>query len=108
MTRREGVSARRVALIVAVAWFMQNLDTSIINTSLPQMARTFAVSPVSLNIGITAYIVASAAFIPLGGWMSHRYGAKFVFAGAIMLFGLASVGCAASTSLWEFVIVRIV
>lgn len=106
---REGrVSSRGVALIVAVAWFMQNLDTSIINTSLPQMARTLGVSTVDLNIGITAYIVAGAAFIPLGGWMADRYGARPVFASAIVVFGLASIGCAASTNLWEFVLARLV
>jgi EmrB/QacA subfamily drug resistance transporter len=99
---------RRVALIVAVAWFMQNLDTTIINTSLPQMAQTFGVDAVSVNIGITAYVVAGAAFIPLGGWLSDRYGAKRVFATAIVVFGLASVGCAACTELWQFVLARVV
>ncbi|MEV0998768.1 MFS transporter [Nonomuraea sp. NPDC050202] len=99
---------RRVALIVAVAWFMQNLDTTIINTSLPQMAQTFSVDAVSVNIGITAYVVAGAAFIPLGGWLSDRYGAKRVFATAIVVFGLASVGCAACTELWQFVLARVV
>lgn len=104
--RRAG--SQRVALIVAVAWFMQNLDTSIINTSLPQMARTLGVTTVSVNIAITAYIVASAAFIPLGGWMADRYGARPVFAAAIVVFGLASVGCAGCTTLWELVLARVI
>lgn len=103
-----GGSSRRVALIVAVAWFMQNLDTTIINTSLPQMAHTFGVDVVSVNIGITAYIVAGAAFIPLGGWLSDRYGAKPVFATAIVVFGLASIGCAACTELWQLVLARVI
>ncbi|MGR6915579.1 MFS transporter [[Actinomadura] parvosata] len=99
---------RRVALIVAVSWFMQNLDSTIINTSLPQLAHTFGVDTVSVNIGITAYVVAGAALIPLGGWLSDRYGAKRVFATAIVVFGLASVGCAACTELWQFVLARVV
>ena len=58
--------ARRVALIVAAAYFMQNLDGAIINNSLPQMASVFRVRPADLNIGITAYILSTAAFVPLG------------------------------------------
>jgi MFS family permease len=85
--------ARRVALIVAAAFFMQNLDGAIINTSLPQMARTFAVRPADLNIGITAYVLATAAFVPLSGWVAERLGARRVFAGAIVVFTLASLGC---------------
>jgi EmrB/QacA subfamily drug resistance transporter len=100
--------SQRVALIVAVAWFMQNLDTSIINTSLPQMARTLGVTTVSVNIAITAYIVAGAAFIPLGGWMADRYGARPVLAAAIVVFGVASVGCAGCTTLWELVLARVI
>ncbi|MEV4469676.1 MFS transporter [Nonomuraea sp. NPDC049504] len=104
----EGRAPLRVALIVAMAWFMQNLDTTIINTSLPQMAETFGVDAVSVNIGITAYVVAGAAFIPLGGWLSDRYGAKRIFAIAIVVFGLASIACAACTALWQFVLARVV
>jgi MFS family permease len=59
--------ARRVALIVASAFFMQNLDGAILHTSLPQMASDFAVSPVDLNLGITSYLLATAAFVPLSG-----------------------------------------
>jgi EmrB/QacA subfamily drug resistance transporter len=106
--REDRAASRRVALVVAVAWFMQNLDITIINTSLPQMAHTFGVDAVSVNLGITAYIVAGAAFIPLGGWLSDRYGAKPVFATAIIVFGLASVGCAACTEMWQFVLARVV
>src|ERR1700722_6269303 len=91
---RAEVGAQGVALIVAAAFFMQNLDGAIINTSLPQMARSFAVGSVDINIGITAYILAVAAFVPLSGWISDRYGAKRVFAGAIVVFTLASALCA--------------
>jgi EmrB/QacA subfamily drug resistance transporter len=104
---RDRATPGRVALIVAAAWFMQNLDTSIITTSLPQMAHTFRVETVSMNIGITAYVIAGAAFIPLGGWLSDRYGAKPVLASAIAVFGLASIACAASTSLSAFVVARV-
>jgi EmrB/QacA subfamily drug resistance transporter len=101
-------AARRIALIVASALFMQNLDGAIINTSLPQIANSFAVQPIDTNIGITAYILSLAAFIPLGGWVSDRFGAKPVFASAIVLFTLASLACGLATSLWPFAAARAV
>ena len=102
------VDTRRVALIVAAAFFMQNLDGAIITTSLPQMARVFGVRPADLNIGITAYILSIAAFVPLSGWVADRLGAKRVFAGAIVIFTLASLVCGLSHNLWQFVAARIV
>jgi EmrB/QacA subfamily drug resistance transporter len=102
------IDVRRVALIVAAAFFMQNLDGAIINTSLPQMAASFQVRPVDLNIGITAYILAVAAFVPASGWVADRWGAKRVFAAAIAVFTLASLGCGMSQSLWQFILARIV
>ena len=101
-------AARRVALIVAGALFMQNLDGAIINTSLPQIANSLAVRPVDTNIGITAYILSLAAFIPLGGWSSDRFGAKPVFATAIIIFTLASLACGLAASLWPFAAARAV
>ncbi len=100
--------ARRVALIVAAAFFMQNLDGAIINTSLPQMARAFHVRPADLNIGITAYILSTAAFVPLSGWVADRLGPKRVFAGAIVVFTLASIACGLSHGLWTFTAARAV
>jgi EmrB/QacA subfamily drug resistance transporter len=101
-------AARRVALIVASAFFMQNLDSAIINTSLPQMAHTFAVRPADLNIGITAYILSTAAFVPASGWAADRLGAKQVFAAAIVVFTLASLACGLSQDLWSFTAARAV
>jgi EmrB/QacA subfamily drug resistance transporter len=100
--------ARRIALIVAGAFFMQNLDGAIINTSLPQIASSFAVQPVDTNIGITAYMLSLAAFIPLGGWSADRFGAKPVFAAAIVIFTLASMACGLASGLWPFAAARAV
>jgi EmrB/QacA subfamily drug resistance transporter len=100
--------ARRVALIVAAAFFMQNLDGAIINTSLPQMARAFHVRPADLNVGITAYVLATAAFVPMSGWLADRLGAKRVFAAAIVVFTLASLACGLAQDLWSFVAARAV
>ena len=79
-TRALDRNARRIALIVASAFFIQHIDGAIINTSLPQMASSFSVQPVDINIGITAYLLSMAACIPLGGWIADRFGAKHVFA----------------------------
>lgn len=97
----------RVALVVAGAMFMQNLDSAIINTSLPQMAASFAVRPADLSLGITAYLLASAAFLPLASWIADRFGARRVFAGAIVWFTLASVACGMAQSLWQFALARV-
>ena len=60
-----------MALLVAGAFFMENLDGTVITTAVPQMARSFGVSPVDLNIGITAYLLALAVFIPISGWLAE-------------------------------------
>ena len=60
--------------IVAAAFFMQNLDGTVITTALPQMAVTFDTTPIHLSIGITAYILSLAVFIPVSGWFSDRFG----------------------------------
>jgi EmrB/QacA subfamily drug resistance transporter len=105
------VSAQRfqvIALIVAGAFFMQNLDGAIINTSLPQMAATFHVRALDLSAGITAYVIAAAACLPLSGWTADRFGARRVFSLAIVVFTLASIACGAARSLEQFILARAV
>jgi EmrB/QacA subfamily drug resistance transporter len=96
-----------IALLAAGALFMEQLDGTVIATALPQMAASFAVEPVDLNIGISAYLLTVAVFIPASGWVADRFGARTVFAGAIAVFTLASVLCAASGSLTQFTLARI-
>jgi MFS family permease len=99
--------ARLTSLIVASAFFMEQLDGSVIATSLPQIAASFGVHAVDVAIGMTSYLVALAAFIPLSGWISDRIGARTTFCTAIVLFALTSVACGLCTSLTAFVITRI-
>ncbi|WP_416427597.1 DHA2 family efflux MFS transporter permease subunit [Pseudomonas sp. App30] len=96
-----------IALLVAVTFFMENLDATVIATALPQMAKDFGEAAVSLNVGISAYLLAVAIFIPLSGWLADRLGARGVFAGAITLFTLASILCAAAPNLEWFVAARV-
>ncbi|MER9487634.1 DHA2 family efflux MFS transporter permease subunit [Mesorhizobium sp. M0563] len=100
--------ARRVALIVAVAFFMQLLDSTIISTSLPQMGESFGVPAVAMSIGITVYMLTMAVFVPLSGWLADRFGARNIFLVAIALFTLASLACGISQNLAEFVAARAV
>jgi EmrB/QacA subfamily drug resistance transporter len=96
-----------VALLVAGAFFMENLDGTVIATALPQMALSFHASPVDLNMGMTAYMLALAVFIPVSGWIADRIGARRVFAWAIALFTFASILCGMSNGLWQFTAARI-
>ena len=76
-------------------------------TALPQMAHTFGASPVDLNVGMTAYMLTLAVFIPVSGWVADRLGAGTVFATAIGLFTAASILCGMSNGLREFTAARI-
>ena len=96
-----------IALIVASAFFMENLDATVLATALPHMAATFGVTPVSLSIGMTAYLLAIAVFIPISGWVADRFGQRTVFGGAIVVFTGASVLCGLSNGLVEFTVARI-
>lgn len=95
-----------IGLVVAAAFFMQGLDGAIMNTSLPQMAASFHVHAVDMNSGITAYILVLAILTPLSGWMADRFGARAVFASAVLIFTLASVGCGAASTLPQFIAAR--
>ena len=96
-----------IALLVAVTFFMENLDATVIATALPDMAKTFNVAAVDLNIGMSAYMLAIAAFIPISGWLADRLGSRLVFGSAIVLFTLSSLLCGISGSLESFVAARV-
>src|SRR5437879_122221 len=100
------LSNRIVPLIVAVALFMENMDSTVIATSLPAIAADIGSSPLELKLAITSYLLALAIFIPASGWMADRIGARTIFRTAIAVFMIGSIGCALSHSLWHFVIAR--
>jgi EmrB/QacA subfamily drug resistance transporter len=93
--------------LVAAAFFMENLDGTIIATAAPRMARSLHVPSVEMNIVITAYLLALGVFIPVSGWIADRVGARVVFSGAIAVFTAASGLCAVSTSLGELTVTRV-
>src|SRR5215211_7178250 len=99
---------RLIPLIVAVALFMENMDSTVIATSLPAIAADLGTSPLTLKLAVTSYLLSLALFIPISGWTADRLGARTVFRAAIAVFMLGSIGCALSTSLTHFVTARIV
>jgi len=99
---------RFVTYLVAGAFFMELLDGTVIATALPQMGVTFHVGAVAMNVGMTAYLLAVAVFTPISGWIADRFGARSVFASALLGFTLASVLCGVSQSLWMFTAARVV
>ncbi|MEP7240501.1 MAG: MFS transporter [Devosia sp.] len=94
---------RIVPLILAVALFMENMDSTVIATSLPAIAADIGTSPIALKLALTAYFVSLAIFIPISGWMSDRWGSTNIFRIAIGVFMLGSIACALSNSLPAFV-----
>jgi EmrB/QacA subfamily drug resistance transporter len=97
-----------VPLIVAVALFMENMDSTVIATSLPAIANDIDTNPLALKLAVTSYLLSLAVFIPMSGWTADRFGARKVFATAIAVFVMGSIGCALSGSLTDFVVARIV
>jgi EmrB/QacA subfamily drug resistance transporter len=103
----ESRSSLRVTMLIASAFFMENLDGTIIATALPQMARSFHVGAINLNIGMTAYLLTLAVLIPISGWVADRFGARSVFAAAIGVFTLSSLLCGLCHTLTQFTFMRI-
>src|SRR3982074_1437563 len=95
-----------VPLIVAVALFMENMDSTVIATSLPAIAADIGESPLALKLALTSYLVGLAVFIPISGWVADRLGSRTVFASAIVVFVAGSLLCAVSGTLAAFVAAR--
>ena len=100
-------AARLLPWLVAVAFFMQALDTTILNTAVPGIARALEVAPLSMKAVLASYTLSLAIFIPVSGWMAGRFGTRKVFAGAIGLFSLGSLLCGLSRNIHLLVAFRI-
>lgn len=99
---------RWITWLVTGALFMEILDGAITTPAIPAMARDFGVTPLALNVGITAYLLAVGIFIPASSWIADRFGSRRVFMSAIALFTLSSVLCALVQHLEAFVAIRII
>ncbi len=95
------------ALIIATALFMENMDGTVISTSLPAIAADLRQDPIVLKLALTSYMLTLAVFIPASGWVADRFGARTVFCSAIVVFTLGSILCGASTSLGTLIAARV-
>src|SRR5215207_5001817 len=93
-------------LIVSCALFIEQVDSTVLSTSLPLIARDLGVDPIALKLALTSYLVSLAVFIPISGWIADRYGARTTFTTAIAIFLGGSLCCAASSSLAALVAAR--
>jgi EmrB/QacA subfamily drug resistance transporter len=99
---------RIIAIIVATALFMEQLDATVLATALPSMARSFGVHPLQMSIALTSYLLSLAVFIPASGIIADHFGTKRVFNGAIILFTLGSILCSQAPNLPLLVAARII
>ena len=93
--------------LVAVAFFMESLDTTILNTAVPVIAKALAVTPISMKSVLASYTLSLAVFIPISGWMADRFGTRRVFASAIGIFTLGSFLCGISSDIHLLVACRV-
>ncbi len=107
VTAPESGARRFTPFIIGAALFMQTLDATVIGNALPTMAQSLHVEALTLSLAITSYIISSAVFLPVSGWMADRFGARTVFAAAIALFALSSLLCGISQTLPELIAGRI-
>ena len=98
---------RYLPWVVATALFMEQLDSTIVNTAVPSMAVSLGVTPLSLKAVVTSYILSLAVGIPISGWIADRYGTRRVFAAAVALFTVASVLCGMAVNVPMLVASRI-
>lgn len=93
---------------MATALFMETMDSTIIATALPAIAADLGVDPIALKLAVTSYLVGFAILVPVSGWIADRLGARTTFRAALLIFLGASIGCASSSTLGSFVVLRFV
>ncbi len=101
-------SLRMLLWLVAIGFFMQTLDATIVNTALPAMAKSFGESPLRMQSVVVAYSLTMAMLIPASGWVADRFGTRRVYMAAISLFVIGSIACALSGNLSQLVAARVV
>jgi MFS family permease len=102
-----GATRLVVPLVVATALLMETLDSAVLTTAIPTIARDLGTDPIHLKLALTAYLMSLAIFIPASGWVADRYGARRVFIVAIGVFTAASALCALAQSLPQLVCARV-
>jgi EmrB/QacA subfamily drug resistance transporter len=99
---------RYLIWLIAFSFFMQMLDSTIVNTATPSIARALEVNPLSLKSALISYVLSLAVFIPISAWFADRYGTRRIFGIAILIFTLGSLACGLAQSLWMLTAARVV
>ncbi|WP_407303121.1 multidrug transporter subunit MdtD [Acinetobacter sp.] len=99
---------RLLVFLVSIGFFMQGLDTTIVNTAIPAMAANLGEDPLRMQSVVVAYVLSVAACIPLSGWLADRFGVRSTYFSAIIIFTLASLGCGLANSLNELLVYRVI
>src|ERR1700743_2000682 len=79
-----------IPAVVAVAFLMEQLDSTIITTAIPDMAKSLGTTPIRMNLAMTTYVLTLAVFIPVSGWFADRFGARRIFALGLLLLNVSS------------------
>ncbi|MDB5445988.1 MAG: transporter [Phenylobacterium sp.] len=96
-----------VPAIIGSALLMQTLESTVMSNALPAIAHALHEDPLRLNMAITMFLLASAVFLPVSGWVADKFGAKRIFMAAMVLFAISSAGCGLAHSLAQLVVARI-
>ena len=95
-----------IPLVVAVAFLMEQLDSTVITTAIPQMAKSLDATPLRMNLAVTTYVLTLAVFIPVSGWFADRFGARKIFVLALLIFTIGSCLCGVADSFAMLVATR--
>lgn len=97
-----------ISFIVAFSFFMEALDSTVINTAIPAMSRSLMVDPIDLKVALISYLLSLAVFIPISGWLADKFGSKRIFISALITFTLSSLACGFADNLTALVIARFI
>lgn len=103
----QSTTKRYLPWVVAIALFMQQLDSTIVNTAIPAMAQSLETTPLTLKAVVTSYLLSLAVCIPISGWLTERYGSRRVFLIALAMFVLSSVACGLAVNVHMLIAARI-
>jgi EmrB/QacA subfamily drug resistance transporter len=103
----KGLRRLLIPWVVAIAFMMEQIDTTVITTALPSMAASLGRSAISMNLAITAYLISLAVFIPVSGWVADRFGMRRTFVTALGMFTLGSLCCGAAPDFPSLVAMRV-
>lgn len=99
-------SRRMIPFIIALSFFLEAVDSTVLNTAIPSMSRSLHIEPVDLKVALISYLISIAIFIPISGWLSDKWGSKRIFISALLIFTISSLACGFAQTQIELVIGR--